>query len=861
MDEIQQKIEEFKRSLAPQSPLKEILFTCPAILPAIGLLIGLVLQYYFNLPLSVWFGALILSIIIYFCGKTVISTEVSLDSSGRAKRRNLFLNRFLDFGIFDASARNDSRIFISVFLCFLCLGSIRLINFNKPAPNDIRNIAGADFAFAHIRAQIVSAPVIVENNDWYFAKFSPSSTYTTFYAKVTDIKTTAGWTNAAGTIKFYISQDANNLKLGDKFQTFCRLEEFSAADNPGQFDTKRYMNRSGIFLSASVKSANAISVLNAEKLKSSFDIKAKLRQYAVAALLDSTESDNDIRLVEALVLGSRTKIDRKLYDDFIKTGLVHLVCLSGMNVGIFAGCFWWLSKKAGLLHQGRSIACIIATIIFLLIVPAQSPTLRAGIMFIIFCLGRLFNRRSMALNSLAVSAVVLLLIWPMDFSSPGFQLSFAAVLGIVLFYEPIRNFLLLPVEPLRKTPFYLPLRMLLEMFAVGLAAWLAVIPIIAWHFYQLQLLTALWTVPAAIPATVMIVLGTFKILLNPLLPTLACGLGVVIDFSAQFLSYLVTLFAKVPFSSVIIGKTSIYIVLLFYLSLFLWKFSPFRKRPVLNFTYPAVIALLSISAVLLSNLEKYNNLRLTVLSIGHGQAIYLKTPDNKNFIIDAGSITNKNIGDNIVNPFLNYIAADEIDSVFISHDDIDHYNGLPEILNKHKCKNVYTTPQFIQNAETSATDAMLSKFIRSRNIPLSVAPEKILLGKTVITRLWPREILDENSLTDNESSLVSLVEYAGRKILFCSDITADIQKQLMALYPQLDVDLIITPHHGSARTLEPLFLNAFKPEFLITSGSRSRLSSISSQIMEHSQSYYTGKDGAVTAIVDSAGRIKISTFK
>ncbi|MFA5291745.1 MAG: DNA internalization-related competence protein ComEC/Rec2 [Phycisphaerae bacterium] len=829
MDEIQQKIEEFKRSLAPQSPLKEILFTCPAVLPAVGLLIGLIVQFYFNLPLFASFGILTFCIVLFLAHKF---------SPGRS-----------------------ALIFISVFLCFTCLGSIRLISFNKPASNDIRNIPCEDFTFARIRTQIISAPKLVENNDWYFAEYFPSLPYTTFYAKVTGIKTTTGWANAAGTIKFYISEDANNLKLGDQIQTFCRLEKFSAADNPGQFDTKRYMNRNGVFLSASVKSANIITVLNTEKLKSPFNIKTKLRQYAIAALLKDAESDDYISLAEALVLGSRSKIDRKLYNDFIKTGLVHLVCLSGLHVGIFAGAAWWFSKKAGLLHTGRSIACIIATIIFLIVVPATSPTLRAGIMVIIFCLGRMFNRRSMAINSLAASAILLLLIRPMDFLSPGFQLSFAATIGILLFNEPIKQFLPLSKDPLQQNLLYSPLRLPLNIFSVGLAAWITVAPIIVWHFYQFQLLTAIWTIPASFPVTAIVILGPVKIILSALLPSLAYCLGFIINFSAMILSYLVTLFAKVPFSSVIIGKPSIYIVLLFYLPLFLWKFFPFRKRPVLNFIYPAAIVLLLISAVISDNFEKYNKLRLTVLSIGHGQAIYLKTPDNKNFIIDAGSITNKNIGDNTVNPFLNYIAADEIDSVFISHDDIDHYNGLPEILNKHKCKNVYTTPQFIQNAETSATDAKLSEFIRSGNIPIYAAPEKILLGKTVITRLWPKELPDENSLTDNESSLVSLVEYAGRKILFCSDITAGIQKHLMDLYPQLDVDLIITPHHGSARTLEPLFLSAFKPEFLITSCSRSRLSSTSSQIMEHSQSYYTGKDGAVTAVIDSAGRIKISTFK
>ena len=67
-------------------------------------------------------------------------------------------------------------------------------------------------------------------------------------------------------------------------------------------------------------------------------------------------------------------------------------------------------------------------------------------------------------------------------------------------------------------------------------------------------------------------------------------------------------------------------------------------------------------------------------------------PDNENLIIDAGSMSRNNIGDNIVNPFLNYIAAGKIDSVFVSHDDIDHYNGLPEILKQTQMQKCLYNP-------------------------------------------------------------------------------------------------------------------------------------------------------------------------
>ncbi|MDD5011067.1 MAG: ComEC/Rec2 family competence protein, partial [Phycisphaerae bacterium] len=539
MDEIQQKIEEFKRTLESQSPLREIFLSCPAVLPAIGLTGGLVVQFYFNFPAVIWFVVLISSLVLFLS------------------------HRFL--------IRNEYFVFISVLLCFVCLGSFRLTNRNLPASNDIRKIPIQDITFAHIRAKIITKPIIVKQGDWLFSKFSRSYPYTHFYANVTNVKTTEGWTPAAGRIKFYISEDANHLKLGNEFQAFCRLQKFFGPDNPGQFDVARYMRRNGVYLSASVKSAAAMTILNAELPQKSFGIRAKLRQFAVASLSDADE-DNNARLVEALVLGSRYKIDKELYNDFMKTGLVHLVCLSGLHVGIFAAFAWWLAKRAGLLYRGRSIAAISAIIIFLLIAPPTSPTLRAGIMFIVLCTGRLFNRRSMALNSLAVSAILLLLIRPMDFLSPGFQLSFAATVGILLFNEPIRRILLLPIEPLKQTAWYSPLRLPLDIFAVGLAAWIAVAPIIAWHFYQFQLFTALWTIPASFPVTAIVILGPLKIIFASLLPSFAAFLGILLNLCAVILSFLVALFAKVPFSQIIIGKPAIYIILCFYLLLLLWKF-------------------------------------------------------------------------------------------------------------------------------------------------------------------------------------------------------------------------------------------------------------------------------------------------
>lgn len=827
MDEIRQKIEEFQNQLTPLPVrLKQSLVSCPAVLPAISLIIGIVLQFYFNFTPAVWSVVFVICFISYF-----------------------------------PLRKNANLILIPVLLCFACLGGFRLLYFDRPCQNGIRTIAVEDFTFARIKAKVISPPLTIKADArWLFSKYAQNLPYTSFYAKVYSAKTAAGWTNAAGTIKFYISEDTNCVKIGDSFETFCKLRKFQSADNPGQFDTAEYMRRNNVYLSASIKSANAITIIDSphSPKNSPIRIKSKLHQFAVSALLNDTEEDKYISLTEAMVLGSRTKIDGSLYNAFIKTGLVHLIALSGLNVGILAGLAWWLGVQLGFLHKGRALVCIAGVAIFLLVIPLQPSALRAGIMAAIFCLSYFFSVRANLLNTLAISAIVLLLIKPTDFLDAGFQLSFAATLGIILFYKQFLNFLMSPFENLKNPVLCKFLKIVLAAFSTGCTAWLAISPITVWHFCQIQLLSAIWTVAAIIPATAIIILGTLKILLNPLLPTIAAGLAVIINFSALVLSKLVIFFADVPFTYIITGKPHISIILLICLLILLWRAFPFRKT-ALNLIYPAVILLLFASVFCVNKFKNFNSLQLTVLSVGHGQAAIVNI-DGQNIIIDAGSISQNNVGGNIVNPFLDYSAIDKIDSVFISHDDIDHYNGLPEIISAHKCQNIFAPAQFIQNISDSNAAMVLEQFLQNKKLSLTPAPAQKIIGSAEISLLWPMETTNENLYSDNEASLVLLIEYAGRKILFCSDIPSDIQKQLMNLYPDLDIDIMITPHHGSQRTTDDSFITFFRPEYLITSCAEFRFAGISKQIKNSENSFYTCKHGAISFGITSTGKIKIDTF-
>ena len=164
--------------------------------------------------------------------------------------------------------------------------------------------------------------------------------------------------------------------------------------------------------------------------------KGSLQKIATQALLGQSEPQDEAdRLLLALVLGYRTDIDKGTIKAFRQTGLLHFICLSGMNFGMVIGFVWWVCKTAGLMKPGRAVVCMITAVLFLLVVPENAPAFRAAVMCFAFCGSFIFRRKSNPFNSLALAAIVLLLIRPTELFEADWQLSFASVLGILLFCQ------------------------------------------------------------------------------------------------------------------------------------------------------------------------------------------------------------------------------------------------------------------------------------------------------------------------------------------------------------------------------------------------------------------------------------------
>jgi competence protein ComEC len=854
MDKIQRKLAANDRERAGKiGLLKQTISSSPLVFAAAGLIIGILVQYPLGLPIVFWLLPLALCV-IGTCTFFIILKEPN----------SVYVTPFM------------------AFACFLCLGAIRLTGFQQFKPDDIRNFVGSERRLATIRGLIITQPYINRNEQWQFAQFAYADPVSSFYVRVRQVKTVSGWAKISGTVRVQVDEPVLDLTAGDYIQAYCWLDRFKEATNPGQFDIAKYLARRNIFVAASVQTRESIGLLRKPGSAIFAKVTTKLRQIATQALLGDLSPENASEgLLQALLLGYRANIDVSTYEAFRKTGLVHIISLSGMHFAILIGSIWWFCKVVGLLKNVRAAVCLAVVAVFLLVVPPAAPTVRAAIMSAAFCASFLFRRRPNAYNTLSLAAIVLLLIRPTQLFEADWQLSFTAVLGILLFTGRIENLLHSAAKYLAPqfiAGLSIPVRAIKYLggqttraFSVGLAAWLGSAGALLFHFGTITPLASVWTVLVSPLVSAILTLGLLKILLSFLLPSLSAILGVIVTTLADWLIQIAKLFADMDTSQILMGHVSFAPVILYYFLLLFVPFVYFRraflKRAMSTVMISVLVFTLGIGQFQSRNRD---NLMLTCLDVGHGQAVLLRLPGGVNVLFDAGSMYKSDIGRRIVTPFLDFAAVGKIDAIMISHSDVDHINGIPEIAEHCKVRSICAGDSFFIDAKTDlyGTAEFLDKLYEKRleikninNIDVKIAAN--------IKVLWPSEqAWYDETLSENDKSVVSLIEFAGRKILLCSDIERFAQRELLRLNPDLKADVVVAPHHGLAKTLDLDFLEKLDADIVICSCDQNQYERMLPDTINRSttryrggtQTFYTATDGAITITIQNDSTIKAMTF-
>ncbi|MGB2807450.1 MAG: MBL fold metallo-hydrolase, partial [Sedimentisphaerales bacterium] len=341
---------------------------------------------------------------------------------------------------------------------------------------------------------------------------------------------------------------------------------------------------------------------------------------------------------------------------------------------------------------------------------------------------------------------------------------------------------------------------------------------------------------------------------------------IIVTGLSDALIVIVKLLAHLDISQILIGQVSLVPIILYY-CLVLFAGLVYLRRPLLK---KAICTVMALAVIVFIGVTKWqrtyrNDLVISCLDVGHGQAILAQLPGRVNVLFDAGSLHKSDIGRRIVAPFLHYKGINKIDAIIISHNDVDHINGIPEIVEYCKVGGVYANEAFLIAMETGkwGTAEFLNRWLSEKGPGIQQAGRNLSVGgKAKIKIIWPTEqIYQDKTLGDNDKSVVSLIEFGGRKILLCSDIEKFAQRKILELFPDLKVDVVVAPHHSSAKTLETDFLERLEADISIGSCSRTqyeRLQAIKRK--DKAKSFYTAGDGAITVYVNKDGAIRTATF-
>lgn len=326
-----------------------------------------------------------------------------------------------------------------------------------------------------------------------------------------------------GKVILYFKKDSSLIiDYGSKVLLKKPLQEIKNSGNPGGFDYKRYCLFQQITHQVYLKPGDFEILPGKEKTAFRQFIYAA-REWVLNILRTNIKGQKELGLAEALLIGYKDDLEQSLVQSYTNTGVVHIIAISGLHLGLI---YWLLSllckplKKKKNLRWLAPVVIICGLWLFSLLAGAQPSILRSAVMFTCIVLGETVARKTSIYNTMALSAFILLCINPYWLWDVGFQLSYAAVLSIIIFMRPIYSWLSIKNKGLD---------FLWKLNAVTLAAQILTVPVSIYHFHQFPNLFIL-TNFVAVPLSSIILLGEIALCLLFFLPGIALLLGKAISW-------------------------------------------------------------------------------------------------------------------------------------------------------------------------------------------------------------------------------------------------------------------------------------------------------------------------------------------
>jgi len=683
------------------------------------------------------------------------------------------------------------------------------------------------------------------------------------------------WRPAAGRATLMVDGHLLAVHAGDRLRVAAQLAAPTPAMNPGEFDFAEYARgqRERAILRASFPDCVRVQSVGSGWSPARWIADLRQGSYNV---LEQSLSPGRVGLASAILLGERAHVDDQLQDAFLETGTIHLMAISGLHVGILAATLFFLLRLGLLPRDWALLSVCAATVLYALLVGGRPPVVRATILVVVLCLGMSLGRRGLGFNSLAAAALVVLALNPADLFRVGSQLSFLAV-GVLIWFHGAwpRRASTDPLDRLiaRSRPW--PVKALRTFgsgtgrFALAsLAIWLIAAPLVASRFHLVSPVAVPMNLLLWIPMTVALVSGFAVLALGWLLPPVADLFGCLCDHSLGLLQYAVEGASQTSGSHLWVPGPDNWWLVVLYLAIVVAVLAPRVRIPSRWAMALCCVWIVAGVGGATWKADRGGRLDCTFLSVGHGCSVLLELPGGRRVLYDAGRLGSPETGGRQIAAVLWERGIRRLDAVVLSHADVDHYNALPELLGKFAIDVVYVSP-LMRDDRSPAVRALFER-IDAAGIPVRAVwrGDRLRTGDaSVIEVVHPPEhgVLGSSRageiFSDNANSIVLAVEHDGRRILLTGDLESPGLDDVIA-EARYDCDVLLAPHHGSARSDPPGFAAWCTPEWVIVSGGHGEGARTASEayISQGARVLQTAVGGAIHVSI-AGGQVDVRPFR
>lgn len=733
-------------------------------------------------------------------------------------------------------------------------------------------------------------------------------------------------------------QDLESLRLrhGAVVRITGVLNREDSFLNPGVTPRKEILHRQGIDATGTIKSPLLIEVVTRESRFSPMAMFFDVRNSAISKFAEMF-SPRTAGLLIATILGDKYFLDRETAETFRAGGTFHILVISGLHMTFIGGLILLVVRRFTRKRWLHFAFTATAVWIYTFSVGAEPPAVRACLMITIVLLGQALYRNANLLNSLAATALILLIWKPSDLFNPSFQLTIVSVFAIVGIAAPLIGKLrsigewtpttrepFPPSAPrwlvrlcetlywndraweiesarhtwsarLKKKPlfnhswFRRSLTWVVDGVLISAIVQLCMLPLLVYYFHRMPVAALFLNLWVGAMMAVMSLTAILAVMISNVASFLAWPLVQFTEIVRGVMTTLSGLVAgpggrRIP----IYSGDGEWIYLVYFVPIILvavlvlrWKPFEIQKSKAVAVTRLAAISLV-VAVFLLGGIIVFHpysepvadgKLKIDFLDVGQGDSALITFPNGETMLVDGGGRINYNddeddfesdrarIGEMVVSEFLWERGYSRVDHIMASHADADHIQGLVDVASNFEIGKAYFASVQGESKDYLELSGVLDRRGVSRE--LLQAGDAFEVAGVRIDVLYPS--LAESGLTENDRSLVVVLNYGETRILLTGDIEREAEARLVSSGKLAPVDLVKAPHHGSRTSSTQPFIDAVKAgTVIIPVGRRSMFGHPHGEVIERwkiagVQIMKTGENGMVTITTDGKD-LDVRTF-